>query len=135
MESNMGLDKPETFEKFARNIRSLKQQLNDLLRDLKSRGKRIAGFGAPAKLTTLMHHFEIGPDLVEFVVDDSPLKQGLYTPGYHIPVVSAEHLKDHKPDYLLVLAWNFADNIIKNQQAFASAGGHFIVPLPSLKTI
>lgn len=135
MERKMGLDRPETFERFARNIQALKQQLNSLLRRLRSEGKRIAGFGAPAKLTTLMHHFEIGPDLVEFVVDDSPLKQGLYTPGYHIPVVSAAHLQDHKPDYLLVLAWNFADNIIKNQQAFAAGGGRFIVPLPSLRTV
>ena len=82
-----------------------------------------------------MHHFEIGADVVEFVVDDSPLKQGLYTPGYHIPVVPASHMYDAKPDYMLILAWNFAEDIIKKHQAFLSQGGHFIIPLPQLKVV
>ena len=80
-----------------------------------------------------MHYFEIGPELVEFVVDDSPLKQNLYTPGYHIPVVPVARLYETKPDYVLILAWNFAEPIMKNHAAYAQAGGHFIIPLPKLE--
>jgi SAM-dependent methyltransferase len=132
-EQALKLDKPETFIQFAKNIDSLKAELRDLLNKLKREGKRIAGFGAPAKLTTLMHYFEIGADLIEFVVDDSPLKQNLFTPGYHIPVVPAAHMYQSKPDYVLILAWNFADNIIKAHKAFHDQGGRFIVPLPKLE--
>jgi SAM-dependent methyltransferase len=129
------LDQFGTFQKFAADIGALKQELREVLLDLKGKGRRIGGFGAPAKLTTLMHHFELGADLIDFVVDDSPLKQGLYTPGYHIPVVPASHLYESKPDYVLILAWNFADNIIKNHQAYLDGGGRFIVPLPALRIV
>ncbi len=132
-EEKLGLDRAETFRKFGANINHLKQELNKLLKSLKQEGKSIAGFGAPAKLTTLMHHFEIGPDLVDFVIDDSPLKQGLLTPGYHIPVVPASALYERKPDYVVILAWNFAEPIMKKHQAYRDAGGHFIVPIPKLE--
>src|SRR5262249_46697849 len=99
----------------------------------KAEGKRIAGFGAPAKATTLMHHFALGPDILDFIVDDSPLKQGLFSPGYHIPVLPPAAIYERKPDYLLVLAWNFAESIMAKHQRFREAGGKFIVPLPELK--
>ncbi len=105
------------------------------MRDLKGAGQRIAGFGAPAKATTLMYHFEIGPELVDFIVDDSPLKQGLFTPGYHIPVLPASAIYERKPDYLLMLAWNFAGPIMKNHRAYREAGGRFIVPIPKLEVL
>jgi len=132
-EGAVKLDKAETFIQFGGNITGLKHALKKLLLDLKSQGKRIAGFGAPAKLTTLMHHFEISADIVEFVVDDSPLKQNLYTPGYHIPVVPDSHMYQARPDYVLILAWNFAESIITKHKAFLQQGGHFIIPLPVLK--
>ncbi len=132
-EGAVKLDKAETFIQFGKNIAGLKHALKKLLLDLKSQGKRIAGFGAPAKLTTLMHHFEISADIVEFVVDDSPLKQNLYTPGYHIPVVPDSHMYQARPDYVLILAWNFAESIITKHKAFLQQGGHFIIPLPVLK--
>jgi len=80
-----------------------------------------------------MHVFEIGPEIVEFVVDDSPLKQNRYTPGYHISVLPVNELYRAKPDFVLVLAWNFADSIIANHRAFQEQGGRFIIPLPRLE--
>ena len=96
-------------------------------------GKRVAGFGAPAKATTLLYHLGITPELVDFIVDDSPLKQGRFTPGMHIPVLPAQALYDHKMDYAVLLAWNFAEPIMKKHAAFRDGGGHFIVPLPELR--
>jgi len=104
-----------------------------LLRELKSTGKKIAGFGAPAKATTLMYHFGIGPELIDFIVDDSPLKQGLFTPGFHVPVVPSSAIYERKPDYIVLLAWNFAEPIMKSHRAYTDAGGHFIVPIPKLE--
>jgi len=100
---------------------------------LRRQGKRIAGFGAPAKATTLMYHFGLGPEVIDFVVDDSPWKQGLFTPGHHIPVYAPQAIVERKPDYVLILAWRYADNIIRKNQAYLDQGGHFIIPLPELR--
>ena len=135
LENTMGLHKLETFQDFAANIESLRKELSGLLKDLKAQGAKIAGFGAPAKATTLMYHFGIGPDVIDYVIDDSPLKQNLYTPGMHIPVVDGKAIAQRKPDYLLLLAWNFADSIIARNQAYLDSGGHFIVPLPKVSII
>lgn len=135
VERRLGLDKAETFHAFARNIEGLKTQLGDLLRQIKAEGKRIAGFGAPAKATTLLYHFGIGPDIVDFIIDDSPLKQGLFTPGMHIPVLPGSAIAEKKPDYLVVLAWNFAQPIIAKNAAFREAGGRFIVPVPKVEVV
>jgi SAM-dependent methyltransferase len=122
-----------TFEAFGARIARVGSELTSLLGKLKREGKRIAGFGAPAKATTLLYHLGITPQLVDFIVDDSPLKQGRYTPGMHIPVVPAQALYDRKVDYAVVLAWNFAEAIMKKHSAWRSGGGRFIVPLPSLE--
>lgn len=134
-ERAMGLDKAETLRAFARQIDALGAELNALLRKLKAEGKSIAAFGAPAKATTLMYHFGIGPDLIDFIVDDSPLKQGLYSPGMHIPVLSSAAIAEKKPDYLVVLAWNFAKPIIEKNAAYRQAGGRFIVPIPKVEIV
>ena len=81
-----------------------------------------------------MYHFGIGADEIDFIVDDSPLKQGLYSPGAHIPVLASDALYERRPDYVLILAWNFAQAIIDKHSAFLDGGGRFIVPLPELKT-
>jgi SAM-dependent methyltransferase len=134
-EEKAGLFRPEAYEAFSRKISQRGKELKELLLKLQGEGKRIAGFGAPAKATTLLYHFGLGPDLLEAVIDDSPWKQGLFTPGHHIPVVPAERLYDaqRRPDYCLILAWNFADSIIKKHWTFRQDGGHFIVPLPELE--
>lgn len=135
LERDLGLDRPEAFRTFAEQVERRKAQLQGVLRRLKSQGKRIAAFGAPAKATTLMYHFGIGGDLLDFIVDDSPLKQGLYSPGHHIPVLPASAIDERRPDYLLILAWNFADSIIGNHRAFLGGGGRFIVPLPQVRIV
>lgn len=131
-ERRLGLDDPATFQRYGDDIDRLGSELTALVRKLRDEGKRVAGFGAPAKATTLMHHFDLGADDIAFIVDDSPLKQGLYSPGLHIPIVPSAEIARAKPDYLVVLAWNFAESIMAKQQAFRDAGGHFIVPLPHL---
>ena len=82
-----------------------------------------------------MYEFGLKDDILDFIVDDSPLKQGLYSPGLHIPVVPSSSIKTLKPDYLLILAWNFADSIIKKNKEFSNSGGKFIIPLPNLEVI
>jgi SAM-dependent methyltransferase len=133
VEEKLGLHKVETYREFGNNINALKTALGKLLRELKAQGKTIVGFGAPAKATTLMYHFEIGPELIDFIVDDSPLKQNLYSPGYHIPVLPRQAVYDRKPDYVLMLAWNFAEPLMKALKPYADGGGHFIVPIPKLE--
>ena len=133
VEEGLGLNRAETFVDFGHNIDALGAKLQKLTDSIKADGKSIAGFGAPAKATTLMHHFGLGPETIDFIVDDSPLKQGLFTPGHHIPVLPADALYERKPDYVLILAWNFAQPIMESHRAFQDAGGRFIVPLPDLE--
>ena len=82
-----------------------------------------------------MYQFGLDQNLIDFIIDDSPLKQGLYSPGLHIPVVSSKGIKSEKPDYLLLLVWNFADSIINKNKEYIESGGHFIVPLPQISII
>lgn len=133
LEETIGLDRAETWVAYAGRIEVLKAEMLSLLGRLKAEGKTIAGFGAPAKATTLMYHFGIGPEFIDFIVDDSPLKQGLFTPGMHIPVVPSESIYEKRPDCLIVLAWNFAQPIMGRHAAYRDGGGHFIVPLPTLE--
>lgn len=132
LEREMGLDRSETFKSFAANIDRVKFRLSKTLKDLKALGKTIAGYGAPAKATTLLYHFDLG-GVLDFIVDDSTLKQNLFTPGYHIPVLPPEAIYQRKPDYLIILAWNFAQQIIEKHQSFLDKGGRFIIPLPEVE--
>jgi hypothetical protein len=135
LEVRLGLHRPEAYRRLFGKVQERKTQLTELLRQLKREGKRVVGFGAPAKATTLMFHFGLGPETVDYIIDDSPWKQGLYTPGHHIPVVPSSFLYDEstQPDYTLILAWNFAESIMKTHQRFRDAGGRFIVPLPTME--
>ena len=129
----LGSNLKKAFQRFDNRIDVERKRLTTLLTELREQGKRVAGYGAPAKTTTLLHHFELDSSQIEFIVDDSVFRQGLYTPGLHIPIVSSEELYRRKPDYLIVLAWNFADSIISKHKAFEDAGGKLIVPLPQLR--
>lgn len=135
LEESRGLYDPVTYQNFFERVQQRKADLVNVLHALKAQGKKVVGFGAPAKATTLMFHFGIGPQLLDYIIDDSPWKQGLYSPGHHILVVPSSYLYDglHRPDYALILAWNFAESIMKNHQAFLDGGGHFIVPLPTVE--
>jgi SAM-dependent methyltransferase len=129
-EHALGLHEAPAYQAFSEHIDRVGAELRQVLADARAAGKRIAGYGAPAKATTLMVHFGIDASAIEYIVDDSPWKQGLLSPGLHIPIVSSQHLKANRPDYLLLLAWNFAQPIMKNNAWFHDAGGKFIVPLP-----
>lgn len=131
-EQKLGLDRPETFLGYATRIERCRAELTSLLTDLKAQGKRIAGYGAPAKATTLMYHFGLDRNVIEYIVDDSAFKVGLFTPGLHVPVLPVETIYQRRPDYLVLLAWNFAGPIMAKHAAFTAAGGRFIVPLPRL---
>ncbi|MCK6445648.1 MAG: class I SAM-dependent methyltransferase [Planctomycetes bacterium] len=106
-----------------------------LLKKLKSEGKTLGAYGAPAKGNTLLQYCGIGTDLVPFTVDKSPLKVGLFTPGMHLPVFHADELAKRRPDYCLILAWNFADEIMRQQSQYRELGGRFIVPIPSPRIV
>ena len=134
-EASLGLHQAETFKKFAAKIDQLRDSFLSLVKDLKRQGHRLAGFGAPAKATTLMHHFGVGTDVVDYIVDDNPLKQGLFTPGLHVPIRSSAALYEDKPNYIVILAWNFAESIIAKNAELAEQGVKFILPLPELKII
>ncbi len=129
-EARCGLADPETYAAFAERIARNRVHLIELLASLKQQGKTIVGYGAPAKSSTLLNYFGIGPETLEYIVDDSAWKQGLLTPGSRIPVVDAGALERQKPDYVLILAWNFAEPIMKKLSRFRGAGSRFIVPVP-----
>jgi len=125
--------KVKTLQKFANKIEKLGKSLTDRLKQIKAEKKTIAIYGMPAKATTLMYLFNIDPKIIECVFEDAPLKIGLLTPGKHIPVVAAAEMYKLKPDYIVILAWNFADSIMANHKKYIDNGGKFIVPLPELK--
>jgi C-methyltransferase. len=113
----------------------LKDALTTCLRDLKSQGKRIAAYGASAKGSTLLNYFGLGEETLEFVADRSPYKQGRLTPGTHLPIVPPEQLLERNPDYTLLLTWNFAEEILKQQSAYRQQGGKFVLPIPQVSIV
>ena len=130
IEHELGLDQAKTLQKFDAKISAVREKLQKLIRSLKADGKIIAGFGAPTKATTLMAHFGLDENVLDFIVDDNPLKQGLFTPITHIPVFPAVALYERKPDYVLILAWNFAEPIMKMHKKYSQEIGRFILPMP-----
>jgi SAM-dependent methyltransferase len=118
------------YEQFGGSVQHLKSELLHMLRELKSRGDRIAAYGCSAKGSTLLNYFGIGCETLDFVVDRSTAKQGLYTPGTHLSVLSPEKLLERMPEYALLLTWNFADEIMEQQAEYRRRGGHFIIPVP-----
>jgi hypothetical protein len=110
-------------------------ELMALLAGLKADGKKIAAYGAPAKATTLMYSFGFTEDTIECIVDDNPLKQGMFSPGLHVPVVPSSRLYESSFDYVLILAWNFADAIIAKHERLFLLKTRFIVPLPDVRVV
>ena len=118
------------FTQFAAEVEANRRALVGMLRQLKADGKTVAGYGAPAKGNTLLNFCRIGPDLLPYTVDKSPLKVGKLTPGTHIPVLPVETLIARQPDYVLILPWNFTAEIMEQQAEYRRRGGRFIVPVP-----
>lgn len=134
-EKRLGLREFATYDAFASRVYELRTTLVALLNQLRSEGKRVVAYGSSAKGNTLLNFMGIGSELVEYVVDKSPLKQGTYTPGTHLPVMPVERLVEDQPDYALILAWNFTDEILRQQRSYVEAGGRFIVPIPAPRIV
>jgi len=128
-EEEMGFDKFETYLKLAERIGELKEKVVNNLIDLKSKGKKIAGYGAPAKGNTLLNYFNIGLEALDCITESLPSKIGLFSPGTHIPIVSIEEVRKNPPDYYLLLAWNYKDVILEKEREFINKGGKFIIPV------
>lgn len=135
LEEKFGLYKPEAFEQFSKRVMGLKDQLLSLLTNLKSKNKKIVGYGAAAKGNVLTNFFGINSKILDFIVDSTPYKHGLFTPGTHIPIYPESKIEEFSPDYLLILAWNFADEIMEKQKKYKKRGGHFIIPIPKVEVI
>ena len=125
----------EFYRGFGNDVERLRVELVSLLSRLKAEGKRIAVYGASAKGSTLMNYFGLGSSLLDFVVDRSTIKQGHYTPGTHLPIYSPDMLLTEKPDYVLLLTWNFADEILQQQDQYRKQGGRFIIPIPEVRVV
>ena len=120
---------------FARRVQNNREELTWLLRTIKRDGKRIAGVSAPAKGMTLLNYCKIGLETLDFITEKAPLKIGKYTPGSHIPVLPDSELVKQRPDFALLLAWNFADEIMRNLDDYRKAGGKFIIPIPNPRVV
>ena len=129
-EIGAGLDKAETYQAFGAKVRALKRSLLTLLIGLINDGKRIAGYGAPAKGNTLLNYCGIGTDFLAFTADRNIYKQGLLLPGTHIPIRPPEAIFEEKPDYVLILPWNLREEIMAQLEGIREWGGKFIVPIP-----
>lgn len=129
-EHRLGLTDASYYSDFGARVAEIKQRLLDLLDDLIASGARVAGYAAAAKGAILLNYCGIGPERLEYVVDRNVHKHGKYMPGVHIPIDDTKRLLEDRPDYLLLLAWNFKDEIVAQQSEYAAVGGRFIVPVP-----
>lgn len=134
-EERLGLNRFETFQRFASRVAELRTALNQTLDGLLAEGHSVAAYGAPAKGMTLLTYLGIDRTRVKWIADKSPLKQGRFTPGTHISIVPPSRLVEEQPDYCLLLAWNFADEIMAEQAEYRRRGGRFILPVPTVKIV
>ncbi len=135
IERGAGLEDVATYRAFARRVVEVKVELLDFFVGAHRAGKRIVGYGAPAKANTLLNYCGIGPELLAFTVDRSPHKQGRLLPGSRIPVLAPERIFEARPDYVLILPWNLQDEIIESMAAIREWGAHFVVPIPTVRVL
>jgi SAM-dependent methyltransferase len=135
MERAWGVDEPQRYARFQDDVGRRKAKLVELIHDLKRQGRSIAAYGASAKGTTLLNYCGLGADEIAYVVDRSPMKQGQLTPGTRLAIDRPEKLLETTPDYVLLLVWNFADEVIAQQAEYRRRGGRFIVPLPEPRIV
>lgn len=134
-ELDLGMDSLSAYNALAENIAKQKRDLTELLLKIKNSGKKIAAYGAPAKGNTMLNYCGIGVEILDYALEDLPAKQGLFTPGMHIPTVDGAYAHQHLPDYFLMLAWNYQKLILKKEQEFLKNGGKFIIPVEGIKII
>ena len=133
-EDAAGMEKVETFTAYEHKLNERKEKLLAFLRDAARQEKKIVGFGASHSTTTLTYHFELAPFL-QYLVDDNTLKHGMYSPGYHLPVFPSAKLYEDRPEYVVVLAWQYQDAILAKNKEFTARGGKFVVPLPEFRVV
>lgn len=134
-EKKKGFDKFSTFSNFAEKAKKQKITLMACLSQIKEQGKTIAGYGASGRANTMIQYCKINHNHLEYIIDDAPAKQGFYTPGSHFLIRSSEILATDPPDYLLVFAWSFLEEILNKTKTFVNEGGKMIVPLPEVRII
>jgi C-methyltransferase C-terminal domain len=132
-EAKEGVANLATYDRFEARVHATKRGLLSFLIDARSRGKRVAGYGAPGKGNTLLNYCGIGTDFLDYTVDRNPMKQGTYTPGTRIPILAPERIMETRPDYLLILPWNLRREIEQGMQAIRGWGGQFVVPIPAVE--
>jgi hypothetical protein len=134
-ETAYGLDRLDRYASFEEKVRETKRKLLEFLIRAKREGKRISGYGAPGKGNTLLNYCGIRTDFVDFTVDRNPYKQGKFLPGTHIPIHAPEKIRQERPDYVIILPWNFKEEIVQQLQYIREWGGHFVVPIPEVTVI
>jgi SAM-dependent methyltransferase len=134
-EAAWGVSHAESYRDFSDNVQGIRSQLRSVLGELKKKGRTVAAYGASAKGSTLLNYAGIGAETLDFVADRSTVKQGRYTPGTHLPIYPAEKLLEAMPDYVLLLTWNFADEILEQQSEYRAKGGKFVIPIPDVRLV
>ena len=125
----------ETYRAFSSRVQETKRQLLEFLISVKRAGKKVVGYGAPAKGNTLLNYCGVRTDLLDYTVDRSPHKQGMFLPGTHIPVFHPDRIAETRPDYVLVLPWNLKDEIVEQMAHIRSWDGQFVVPIPKVRIL
>lgn len=128
-----GYTRMETYSQFSEQVKETKRKLLEFLIQAKARGKKIAGYGAPGKGNTLLNYCAIRTDFLDYTVDRNPYKHGKFLPGTHVPIYPPEHIRETRPDFLLILPWNLKDEIIKQNVFIREWGGKFVVPIPEVR--
>ena len=135
LEKGLKIGNIDTYTRFSEKVKETRSALLDLLKKLRSEGKKIIGYGAPGRGNTLLNYCKIGKDMLSYVTDESPERYGWLIPGMHIPIVPPTKMKEDVPDYALMLAWSYMERIINKEKEYMEKGGKFIVPLPNVKII
>ncbi|KKR37039.1 MAG: SAM-dependent methyltransferase [Candidatus Yanofskybacteria bacterium GW2011_GWF1_44_227] len=134
-EKRLGLHKITTYRKFGEKVEKSKKQLCQILNEIKKNEKTVIGYGAPAKGNTLLNYFGIGPKSIDYIIDTTSFKQGMFTPGAKIQIMHPNKIQEKKPDYVLLLSWNYAKEILEKEKTLRASGVKFIIPVPHVRII